>query len=438
MSSPPASSAAAVVEPDDPLFHQVKAVYSFFKDASGTGYRDDSTSEARYNAARALNAAAGRAPAIVARSWGNVSSAQHMRMLELLLEYYCESRVSPDLRPPPISFEQLRDHVGYSRSLKNRQAGVPASDLTAFKRPDKFLGVLVTLYNSPIDGREYQAFEAVRHDIGEARRQLTRARNANPRRVGHAQNIYDEAEEGFEDRLAEANAERVEHVQQVKAAFSLLHDNAALVPGFDDVAQHAAVEVYFSRLNPDQQAGVVARVRRFVFAACEERAVRGEALDPDEQLVDILGALHARDLGHALCAARLNSVVYFFESHSAPSPVVEHFQGVVDQFCGDVWAHRFPRLAPSQQLYAVGMVRALLGRIQSLTAREVADELAVILPMNASNPTSWKHPPQVDGPPVVLRSLAHHPSTLHAPFGVDATGSPPSSRFFPQARSARW
>ena len=102
MSSPPASSAAAhVLEPDDPLFRQLKAVYGFFKDASGTGYRDDSTSEARYNAARALNAAALRAPPIVARHWEDMSEGQHVRMIELLLEYYCRSRADEN-SPVPV------------------------------------------------------------------------------------------------------------------------------------------------------------------------------------------------------------------------------------------------------------------------------------------------------------------------------------------------
>ena len=170
---------------------------------------------------------------------------------------------------------------------------VPASHFAPFKRLDTFLHLLVTLYSSPIDGREYEAFARVRHDLGEARRQLTRARTDNPGRAGHAQDFYDDLEEKFDDRLTEANAERAEHLQQVKATFSLLHDSAALVPGFDDVAQHAAVEVYFSRLSPAQQHAAVARIRDFLFAACEERAVRGEALDPDEHV----RPLHSSALG---------------------------------------------------------------------------------------------------------------------------------------------
>ncbi|GAA5907665.1 hypothetical protein JCM8208_005484 [Rhodotorula glutinis] len=278
--------------------------------------------------------------------------------------------------------------------------------LAPSKRLNKLLSHLVTLYGAPIDEREY--------------------------------GVYDAAKAQFAEQLETVNAARVVGLQQVKAAFSLLHDNAALVPGFVNAAHGVALEVYLSHLDPGQQDAVVARVRDFIFAACEERAVHGEALDPDEHLVDLLGALHARDLGHALCAARLNSVVYFVESHSAPSPVVEHFQGVVDQFCGDVWTHRFSALALSQQLYAVGMVRALLGKIQTLTAREILNQLADILPMSSSSRTSWKHPPQVDGPPVALRSLAHRSPTHRAPLDANSTASSTSSRYFPQARSARW
>ncbi|GAA5907672.1 hypothetical protein JCM8208_005486 [Rhodotorula glutinis] len=419
MSSPPASSAAAsAADPEISLFCQVQDIYSFFKDSVGTTKPQKGTSEdvARYNAVAALNSAAERGSAGCAHSWLDMSHAQHELLVDLLLKYYCISRANPEQNAPPFS----------------------AHNLDAHKRLDELLRLLVPLYNAPIVGREFWAFEQARGDIAQARRLVTRATNDENRSLPYARRVLRDAEARLEERRSRANAERVEHLQQVKAAFSLLYDNAALVPGFADAAQQSAIEVYMSRLDPSRQDAVVTRVRDFIFAACEERAVEGEALDPDEQLVDLLGALHARDLGHALCAARLNSVVYFFESHGAPSAVVEHFQGVVDQFCGDVWSRRFPQLALSQQLYAVGMVRALLGRIQGLTARQVADELAVILPMNASNPTSWKHPPKVDGPPAVLRSLAHRSSTHDAPIDADLTGMATSSRYLPQARSARW
>ncbi|GAA5915278.1 hypothetical protein JCM8208_004524 [Rhodotorula glutinis] len=428
-------SAPPVVEPSDPLFRQLKSTYSFFKDARASTHREESTSPSQHNAVIRANRAADRGPPCLAQSWTDLSFLQHIRMLELLLKYYCESRADLDYDLAPMAFTRLRNDVlnlCYHESERELAGDTP----DPFEHVDMLLRLLVPLYSGSIEAREFSAFEELRHDIGQARARLARAQPGGHKE--HSQGVYDDARARLYERLKEVNAERVEHLQQVKAAFSLLHDNAALVPGFTDASQHAAVEVYFSRLDPGQQAAVVARVRNFVFAACEERAVRGEALDADEHLVDILAALHARDLGHALCAARLNSIVYFFESHDAPSAVVEHFQGVVDQFCGDVWAHRFPQLALSQQLYAVGMVRALLGRIQPLTARQVADELSVILPMSSSNPTSWKHAPRVDGPPVLLRSLAHVPSTHHAPFGADSTASSTSSRYFPQARSARW
>ena len=146
------------------------------------------------------------------------------------------------------------------------------------------LSLLTTLYNSPIDEREFEAFEDMRHVIGEARRQVTKARSTNPLRVPFAQHAFDAAEERLDDRLETANAAREVRLQQVKAAMSLLHDKAALLPDWSNVAHHAAVEVYFSHLDYKQQAAVVAQVREFVFAACEERAVRGEALDPDEHV----------------------------------------------------------------------------------------------------------------------------------------------------------
>ncbi|GAA5915276.1 hypothetical protein JCM8208_004523 [Rhodotorula glutinis] len=437
--SPPASSAAApVVEPDDPLFRQVKALYSFFKDSRATNHREESMSVPQYNALRAVHLSATRTPPIVAQAWDDLSQAQHELLVDLLLKYYCNSRASGRLEEKslPIAFQQIRDEIGYHRNKRIGPRGVPAPYLDTFKRLDTLLGLPTTLYAAPIEAHEFTAYEAERREIGHAHGRLVRAQSGEYKE--YAQGVYDDAEAQLKKRLAEANVERVEHLQQIKAAFSLLHDNAALVPGFTDASQHTAVEVYFSRLDPGQRAAVVARVRNFVFAACEERAVRGEALDPDHQLSGILVGLHAHDLGHALCAARLNSIVYFVESHNAPPPVVEHFQGIVDQFCGDTWTRWFPQLALSQQLYAVGMVRALIGRIQRLKVRQVADELAIILPMDSSNPTSWKHAPKVDGPPVALRSLAHRPSTHHAPSGADSTSSSTSSRYFPQARSARW
>ncbi|GAA5846451.1 hypothetical protein JCM9279_001380 [Rhodotorula babjevae] len=378
--SPPASSAAApVVEPDDPLFRQVKDMYSFFKDTAGTARRDKTAQDsctpeefARRVAGHALNMAALRAPPLVAQEWSNMSRAQHEHMLELLLEYYCGSRADLDRSPPPISFKEARDR-------------------NIFQRLDKLLRLLVSLYDAPIAVREFMAFQELRDQVREARSVLSKAKKGHSELEGHAQDVVEDAEARLAERLSEVNAERVEHVQQVKAMFSLLYVSAALVTGMANADQHAAVEVYFSRLSPVQQADAVALVRDFLFAACEERAVRGEALDPDAHLVEILHALHAYDLGHALCTASLKSIVRWVQSRSAPPDFVEPFQDVVDQFCGDVWAHRFPRLAPSQQLYAVNMVRALLGRIHTLKPRQVINELAVILPMHSSDRASWKH-----------------------------------------------
>ena len=60
---------------------------------------------------------------------------------------------------------------------------------------------------------------------------------------------------------------------------------------------------------------------------------------------------------------------------NASAVIVEHVQGVVDEFSSEVWTRRFRQLAFSQQLYAVGMVRALLKRIQTLEARQVVRPL---------------------------------------------------------------
>ena len=158
---------------------------------------------------------------------------------------------------------------------------IPAALLDPAKRLNKLLSLLVTLYNAPINEREHVPFERQRHEVGEARRQVARATSTTPHRLEHAQRTYAAAEAAFAARLSTANDARVVRLQQVKAAFSLLHDSAALVPGFDDEAHGVALEVYVSRLDPGQQHAAVARVRDFVFAACEERAVRGEALDPN-------------------------------------------------------------------------------------------------------------------------------------------------------------
>lgn len=161
---------------------------------------------------------------------------------------------------------------------------VLARELDPFRHLDTLLNLLVMLYSAPIDGREHLAFQHLRLDVNAARRHSARAKSTTPQVAERAQGTLDAAEARLEERLSHANAARVVRLQQVKATFSLLHDSAALVPGFDDVAQHAAVEVYFSRLSPAQQHAAVARIRDFLFAACEERAVRGEALDPDEHV----------------------------------------------------------------------------------------------------------------------------------------------------------
>ena len=131
----------------------------------------------------------------------------------------------------------------------------------------------------------------------------------------------------------------------------------------------------------------------------------------------------------------------FVESRGAPPAFVQPFQDVVDQFCGDVWTHRFPRLAPSQQLYAIGMVRALLGRIHTLKPQQVVRpppsrlshaakseqarsltpsssaalqvaQLADILPMNSPSQASWKHAPTVRPSSLSARSSAADPPLL--------------------------
>ncbi|GAA5942200.1 hypothetical protein JCM3775_001350 [Rhodotorula graminis] len=427
MSSPPASSAAGHRhEQGDPLFRQTRAVYSFFKDPVGVSlHRKHFTSEelARHNAA-SLNQRAVRGSNSALQSWDQMSQTQHELLVELLLKYYCESRAKPENNEWPLGKE-----IDYRTIAQARKSQLPAHVPDPFQRLNMLLSLLTTLYNSPIDEREFEAFEDMRHVIGEARRQVTKARSTNPLRVPFAQHAFDAAEERLDDRLETANAAREVRLQQVKAAMSLLHDKAALLPDWSNVAHHAAVEVYFSHLDYKQQAAVVAQVREFVFAACEERA-----------LAEILNALRAHHLGHTLCAVRLASIVDCLELQDAPSHVVEHFQAAHHQFCSVECTDLFSHLALTQQVYAVSKLRDLLRRIQTepFEAEQVVDELAAILPMYSEDSSSWKHAPKVDDPPAFLHSLAHSASTRHAPFGADSTSSATSSRYFPQARSARW
>ncbi|GAA5946058.1 hypothetical protein JCM3775_007205 [Rhodotorula graminis] len=443
MSSPPDSSAAApVLEPDDPLFRQIGDVYSFFKDPAGaTLKRKDCTPEelAHHHVAASLNERAGRGLNSALQSWDQMSQTQHERLVELLLKYYCESRADPKKKEWPISFPQLRNEIGCPSTLPARQPQLPAHVLTPFQRLNMLLGLAVTLYKAPIDGREFRAFEQMRQVIGKRRRQVTRAPSTTPGLLPDAQQAFADAEAVFKTRLHEVNERRVVRLQQVKAAVWLLYNNAALVPGSSNGAHHAAVEVYFSRLDSGQQDAAIAQVREFVFAACEERAVRGEALNPDQHLAEILNALRAHHLGHALCAVPLASIVICLESQDAPSAVVKHFRGVHRQFCSVECTHLFSHLALTQQLHAVVEVRSLLRRVRFETpkAREAVKELDDILPMGSEDSTSWKHALKVDDPPVLLHSLAHSASTRRAPFGADSTSSATSSRYFPQARSAR-
>jgi len=106
MSSPPASSAAGLApELDDPLFRQVQAVYSFFKDPVGVSLnRTNCTPEehARHSAANSLNKRAERAPNVVAPVWGDLSQVQRELLVEVLLGYYCNSRTDPGNRALPV------------------------------------------------------------------------------------------------------------------------------------------------------------------------------------------------------------------------------------------------------------------------------------------------------------------------------------------------
>ncbi|GAA5907802.1 hypothetical protein JCM8208_001950, partial [Rhodotorula glutinis] len=125
MSSSPAASAADLApEFDDPLFRQVRAVYSFFKDPVGaTLVRNGCTPEehARHKAASSLNKRAERAPNHVAADWDGMSQAQRELYVEVLLELYCYSRANPEDKALPIAFDQVRDVIAYSRNKQVRK-----------------------------------------------------------------------------------------------------------------------------------------------------------------------------------------------------------------------------------------------------------------------------------------------------------------------------
>jgi len=139
----------------------------------------------------------------------------------------------------------------------------------------------VTLYGTPIDEREYYAFNRQRDELLQARKKGV---NARPGGASAAQALVEDLLARHDERLTTANAARVERLEPIKAARALLHEPAALVPGSLNIAQYAAVEVYLSHLDDQQQAAAVDRMREFLFAACEDRALRGEALEPEEQV----------------------------------------------------------------------------------------------------------------------------------------------------------
>jgi len=64
-------------------------------------------------------------------------------------------------------------------------------------------------------------------------------------------------------------------------------------------------------------------------------------------------------------------VINFYKQLGDPEGVVEHFQGVLDRFCGEEWTRRFPELALTQQWYAAAMAKSLIRHIKVLRPRQV-------------------------------------------------------------------
>ncbi|GAA5836296.1 hypothetical protein JCM9279_000347 [Rhodotorula babjevae] len=380
---------ARAAEPTDGVFLQLKTLYSFFKDPYGTLNRKSLAPEAieRWKAARALNIAIERSPNAFRLFWGELSHDQRERALELLLKYYCESRAGPNFDRRLVSVDRLRREIGYRRGPKGRRP-LTSLELDPFRRLDTLLGLAMTMYGTPIVDREYYAFNRERDELVQARK---KGINARPGGAAAAQALVEDLLARHDERLRTANAARVDRLEPIKAARALLHEPAALVAGPHSTAQYPAVEVYLSRLDHEQQASAVDRMREFLFAACEDRALRGEALEPQEQLDDIFAALHARDLGHKICAAHLTMVVRFYKQRNEPEAVVEHFQDLLDEFGGEEWTSRFPRLALTQQWYAAATVGYLVRCIHTLRIGQVVAQLATIFPLDSPGSASWAH-----------------------------------------------
>lgn len=109
MSSLPESSAAAYLAVlNDPLFRQIKDVYSFFKQPTGTKGKNITPEElAAYNEAYAAILRAERGPALVAQVWDDLSQPQRELLLELLLKQYCDSRADPEDKTLPVRLSLL-------------------------------------------------------------------------------------------------------------------------------------------------------------------------------------------------------------------------------------------------------------------------------------------------------------------------------------------